>query len=79
VTARGPLFDSSWIMVQAALRGDGIALVPVSMFRRELESGDLVQPFAVEADLGSYWLTRLLSRAESRGMALFRNWVMEQG
>jgi len=78
IVARGPLFDSSWIMVQAALRGDGIALVPISMFRRELERGDLVQPFAVEADLGSYWLTRLMSRPESRGMALFRNWLMEQ-
>jgi LysR family transcriptional regulator of beta-lactamase len=76
--ARGPLFDSSWIMVQAALRGDGIALVPVSMFRRELERGDLVQPFAILADLGGYWLTRLMSRTESGGMALFRNWLMDR-
>ena len=77
VTARGTLFDSSWIMVQAALRGGGVALVPVAMFGRELERGDLVQPFAFEADLGSYWLTRLMSRSESRGMVSFRNWLME--
>ena len=62
----------------AALRGDGVALVPVSMFRRELERGDLVQPFGIEADLGGYWLTRLMSRAETRGMALFRNWLLAQ-
>jgi LysR family transcriptional regulator, regulator of gene expression of beta-lactamase len=78
VVARGPLFDSSWIMVQAALRGDGVALIPVSMFRRELERGDLVQPFAVEADLGGYWLSRLMSRAESTAMTMFRDWLMEQ-
>ena len=64
-------------MVQAALRGDGVALVPVAMFRRELERGDLVQPFPIEADLGSYWLTRLMSRSESGGMVTFRNWLME--
>jgi LysR family transcriptional regulator, regulator of gene expression of beta-lactamase len=78
ITARGPLFDSSWIMVQAALRGEGVALVPVSMFRRELEEGILVQPFAAEVDLGSYWLTRLMSRAESPAMASFRSWVLAQ-
>ena len=78
ITARGPLFDSSWIMVQAALRGEGVALVPVSMFRRELEDGILVQPFAAEVDLGSYWLTRLMSRSESPAMASFRNWVLAQ-
>ena len=77
VVARGPLFDSSWIMVQAALRGDGVALIPVSMFRRELERGDLVQPFTTLADLGGYWLTRLMSRTESGGMMVFRNWLLE--
>jgi LysR family transcriptional regulator, regulator of gene expression of beta-lactamase len=78
ISARGPLFDSSWIMVQAALRGEGVALVPVAMFRRELEDGILVQPFAAEIDLGGYWLTRLMSRSESPAMASFRSWVMAQ-
>ncbi|MBN9553696.1 MAG: LysR family transcriptional regulator [Alphaproteobacteria bacterium] len=76
IAARGPLFDSSWIMVQAALRGEGVALVPVAMFRRELDSGLLVQPFEVEADLGSYWLTRLMSRPPSAAMTLFRDWLL---
>lgn len=78
IPARGPLFDSSWIMVQAALRGEGVALVPVAMFQRELESGLLVQPFDIEADLGSYWLSRLISRPQSPAMTLFRNWLMAQ-
>ena len=78
IAARGPLFDSSWIMVQAALRGEGVALVPVAMFRRELEAGLLIQPFAIEADLGCYWLTRLISRAQSSAMPLFRDWLMDK-
>lgn len=76
VAARGPLFDSSSLMVQAAIRGEGIALAPPSMFQRELECGLLVQPFAVSADLGSYWLIRLNSRVPSRAMSLFRDWIM---
>lgn len=76
VAARGPLFDSSSLMVQAAIRGEGVALAPPSMFRRELEQGLLVQPFAVELDLGSYWLVRLNSRAPTTALTSFRNWIM---
>ena len=55
-------------MVQAALRGEGVALVPVSACSgaRLEERAMLVQPFATEVDLGSYWLTRLMSRSDLR-------------
>jgi len=76
LAARGPLFDSSLIMVQAAILGEGVALAPVSMFRREVESGQLVQPFAVTADVGAYWLTRLKSKAPTAAMLSFRDWLL---
>ena len=76
IPARGPLFDSSLIMAQAAMLGEGVALAPVSMFRRELESGQLVQPFAALADVGSYWLTRLKSKAPTAAMLSFRDWLL---
>jgi len=76
IAARGPLFDSSSLMVQAAMRGEGVALAPPSMFRRELEQGLLTQPFGLELDLGSYWLVRLNSRSPTRTMTLFRDWIM---
>ncbi|MGC1305550.1 MAG: LysR family transcriptional regulator [Caulobacteraceae bacterium] len=76
VNVRGPLFDSSLIMAQAAIRGEGVALAPPGLFRRELESGQLVRPFAVEADLGGYWLTRLKSRDPTAAMTAFRVWLM---
>ncbi len=75
VNLRGPLFDSSLIMVQAAMRGEGAALAPPSQFRREIEAGQLVQPFAVAADVGGYWLTRLKSKAPTRAMLAFRDWL----
>lgn len=72
---RGPMFDSSALMVTAAVAGLGVALAPSAMFTREMTTERLVQPFAIEIDAGRYWLTRLLSRAESGAMRTFRDWL----
>ena len=72
---RGPAFDSSALMAAAAAAGQGVALAPPSMFTRELAAELLVQPFAIAVDTGRYWLTRLMSRAESEGMLRFRAWL----
>jgi LysR family transcriptional regulator of beta-lactamase len=77
ITARGFVFDSSWVMVQAAMQGDGVALAPPAMFQPELADGRLVQPFEVEVDVGAYWLTRLKSRAPTSAMTAFRDWLVE--
>lgn len=78
LVARGPQFDSSVLMVQAALLGSGVALAPPCMFRRELAQGRLVQPFAIEVDVGRYWLTRSLAREPSPALQLFRAWLRER-
>lgn len=78
LSARGPVFDASALMVQAARLGEGVALAPPAMFLRELDEGVLVQPFALEVDVGGYWLTRLLSRAPTPAMQAFRGWLREQ-
>lgn len=75
IQANGPIFDSSATMVQAALLGEGIALVPTAMFQRELRSGKLVQPFDLHLEAGSYWLTRLVSKQETPAMTQFKNWL----
>ncbi len=79
IAARGPLFDSSWIMVQAAILGEGVALAPPSMFAAELAAGRIVRPFAMEVDAGAYWLTRLKTRPVTRAMETFRDWLTEGG
>lgn len=76
---RGPVFDSSRLMVEAAMLGIGVALAPASMFAQELADGRLVQPFAHEVHAGSYWLTALRSRAPSAAMLAFRGWLLGQG
>jgi LysR family transcriptional regulator of beta-lactamase len=73
---RGPMFDSSRLMADAAIEGVGVALVPHGLFAAELAAGRLMRPFDVEADIGSYWLTRLKSKPLSPEMDAFRAWLL---
>ncbi|KAA0597010.1 LysR family transcriptional regulator of beta-lactamase [Azospirillum lipoferum] len=72
---KGPVFDSSSLMVEAAIQGAGVALAPVAMFRRPLAVGLIEQPFAVTVCRGAYWLTSLKSRPETPTMRAFRDWL----
>lgn len=75
---RGPVFDSSLAMVEAAELGLGVALAPAAMFAARLERGALVQPFRIEAPLGGYWLTWLKSKPLTPGLTQFRAWLHDQ-
>lgn len=75
---RGPVFDSSILMVGAAKAGLGVALAPPAMFRDDLLAERLVQPFQFEIETGSYWLTKLKSRSETAAMRDFAGWVMKE-
>ena len=73
---KGPVFDSSIVMAEAAAESAGVALLPVAMFARDLARGRLVQPFNVDVSIGDYWLTSLKSKAESDAMRAFRAWIV---
>ena len=73
--ARTVVFDSSLGMMEAAQQGVGVALAPPLMFERLLASDAVRQPFAVSISTGSYWLTRLQSRAETTAMLAFKAWL----
>lgn len=75
---KGSMFDSSLVLAHAVAQGAGIALLPTRLFEREFRSGQLCQPFALEVDTGSYWLTRMVSRRESPAMAAFKTWIFGQ-
>lgn len=74
----GPIFDSSRLMVEAAIQSAGVALAPRRMFVRELQAGLLVCPFDIEIKAGSYWLTWLKSRSMSPAMQLFYKWILKE-
>lgn len=75
---RSIVFDSSLAMMEAALQGSGVALAPAMMFSRQLSQDVIRQPFDVGITTGSYWLTRLQSRAETPAMLAFKQWLLEQ-
>jgi LysR family transcriptional regulator of beta-lactamase len=70
----GPVFDSLGHMAQAALQGAGVALGPAAMFREEIRTGQLVQPFEATAHTASYWLVRPKSRPLTGAMRTFADW-----
>jgi len=72
---RGPVFDASGTMVEAAMLGLGVALAPAAMFQRHLEAGRLRQPFDITMSTGRYWLTWLKSKSPTTAMKSFRVWV----
>lgn len=74
-TLKGPVFDSSLAMAEAALQGAGVALAPAAMLGRLIDDGALVRPFGIEVSTGRYWLTWLKSRAPTPAMAAFREWI----
>jgi len=47
------------------------------MFSRQLESDVIRQPFDIGITTGSYWLTRLQSRAETSAMLAFKAWLQD--
>ncbi|MBP7335116.1 LysR family transcriptional regulator [Niveispirillum sp.] len=75
---RGPVFDSSWIMVEAALQGHGVALAPAMMFAKEVAAGRLVQPFATTITLGRYWLVWPKSRLPGPALTALAGWLADQ-
>jgi LysR family transcriptional regulator of beta-lactamase len=76
---RGPVFDSSPIIASAAAASLGVGLLPAAMFAAELARGQLIRPFETQVDAGSYWLTRLNSKAESAAMRAFAAWLHGAG
>jgi len=73
----GMVFDSSVLMIEAAMQGAGVALAPPLMFSRQLGAGEIEQPFPIYISKGSYWLTRLKSRPVTPAMESFRRWLQE--
>ncbi len=75
----GGLFDSSQMAVQAALSGAGVALVMPEFFREQLDSGRLVQPFALTIDSGkSHYFACPEQSAGLGKIVAFREWLLKE-
>ena len=71
-----PQFDSYLLALEAAIEGQGVALVPHFMVAADLKAGRLVKPFAAEVRQPAGWY--LACRREQRGdgrITRFRDWL----
>jgi LysR family glycine cleavage system transcriptional activator len=74
----GAKFDSYLLAIEAAIDGQGVALVPHFLAAPDLKSGRLVQPFAVDVQQPARWyLTCLKERAEEPRLRMFRDWLID--
>src|SRR5581483_5053545 len=77
--SRGPIFNDSAHMLQAAVEGQGIALGRRSLAGMDLENGTLVQPFATTVPSArKFYLVYPPAFAGSPKLAVFRDWMMKE-
>jgi LysR family glycine cleavage system transcriptional activator len=76
---RGPLFNDSTYSLQAAARGEGIALARRSIVLDDLEHGTLKRLFPLAVPSRErYWFVSPRERADSPNVKAFREWVKGQ-
>ena len=79
-TLAGPRFAQYAALIQAALNGLGIALVPALLVQKEFAEGSLLSPCgsAIHVDQGHYLCYRP-DRMDLPAFAAFREWLLAEG
>jgi LysR family glycine cleavage system transcriptional activator len=73
---RGPLFDSYLLALEAAIDGQGVALVPDFLAVIDVKAGRVVVPFAVAPpQRGGWYLVCRKERAHERRVGRLRDWL----
>jgi LysR family glycine cleavage system transcriptional activator len=74
---RGPVFNDAALAIEAAVRGEGVALGEPALAADDLAAGRLVRPFAPRVRLGAYWLV-MPPHGAGAPAAAFAEWVREE-
>lgn len=75
----GPSFEHFFMVIQAAVAGLGVALLPRFLIEDELRSGALVMPLAASTIYdGGYYLICPRGRAELPKIRAFRDWLLAE-
>jgi LysR family glycine cleavage system transcriptional activator len=76
---RGPIFNDSSLMLQAAVDVQGIALARASLIGNDIRNGLLMRLFDIDvAGPRRYYLVYPPRTAESPKLALFRTWLTDE-
>jgi LysR family glycine cleavage system transcriptional activator len=74
---QGPIFSHSAMVVQAAVHGQGVALVNNVLAQAEIESGRLICPFnQVLVSKNSFYFVYPESQIEVGKISAFRDWII---
>jgi LysR family glycine cleavage system transcriptional activator len=78
--ARGPRFNQSSLVLEAAIRGRGLALAKAQLAAEDLAAGRLVRPFeAATVALGfAYFIVYPPAKAGQQKLRLFRDWLFAE-
>ena len=77
--SRGIFFNQSEMIMEAALEGQGVALVASVMAVDEIEAGRLIQPFETRLPVRlCYHLVTTEQKARSEKVTAFRNWLVAE-
>jgi len=72
----GPRLASTLLLIQTAVAGDGVALVPARLAEAHLAKGDLITPFAVKHTHPlTHWLVRPQRALSSPAIRAFTAWL----
>ncbi|KKC33942.1 transcriptional regulator GcvA [Devosia psychrophila] len=75
----GPTLEHFFMVIQAAVAGLGVALLPTFLIEDDLRSGTLVTPFTDRiAGPGAYYLITSAAKSELPRVKLFRRWLLGQ-
>ena len=76
---RGLTFDSYTFAVDAAVKGEGVALGRTTLVADELAAGRLVRPFKLALEgVSSFWLVYPPDAIRQRKIRLFRDWILAE-
>ena len=78
-TARGPRFNQSSMVIEAAVLGRGVALAKAALAAEDLKAGRLVQPFAsVMAVDFAYYIVAPRGKLNLPKVSFFVDWLKQQ-
>jgi len=75
----GPQLEHFFMVIQAAVAGLGVALLPSYLIEDELRKGTLVTPFPIRvAGPGAYYLVTSAAKSQLPRVRIFRKWLLAQ-
>lgn len=77
--ARGPRFNQSSLVIEAAVNGRGVALAKQTLAQADLDAGRLVQPFNIETAVDfAYYVVHPKAKGRLSQVRAFVAWLQQQ-